>query len=183
MARLTKTQADLLEVLEAVRDRASETESADNARAIGGLTEREKFERASVAVRGYDKVGCHVPGGRAKAENVKEGTFWALQRARLIEVQDGRARALPAPQAPAITYRRIQHAAHYAYQDSRIGHDVEQWTYAQVDRRPRPAAIPADAGWLNGHTVRGVQHWTYQRTAPLSGPRCPRCPLATPKEA
>ena len=80
------------------------------------------------------------------------------------------------PTEPAITYSRHAHAAHYAYGHPAVGHDLEQWRYAQPERLPRPAGVPADAKYHSGSVIAGVQFWLYVRIAPLSAGVCGRCP-------
>jgi hypothetical protein len=86
------------------------------------------------------------------------------------------------------TYRRIPHAAHYAYSHPAVGHDLEQW---DVDTQAEPGTtesarilvrhstigLPPNAEYHSGYLDRdGHQHWIYVRTSPLTGPRCNRCP-------
>lgn len=80
--------------------------------------------------------------------------------------------------ATTITYRRIQHAGHYA---AGAGHDLESWDVTgDVERSSRtgdpmpPLGVPLDATYHSGHVDDGVQHWTFTRRAPLTG-TCPRC--------
>lgn len=74
------------------------------------------------------------------------------------------------------TYRRIPHAAHYAYGHPAIGHDLEQWDVAQAHHMPKPTDVPSDAEYHSGYIARdGSQHWVYTRIAPLSPGCCSRC--------
>ena len=80
-----------------------------------------------------------------------------------------------------VTYRRIQHAGHYAAPPTDQGHDLEQWDVAgELPRGPRtgdpvaPPEVPRDAGYHSGYRSGGVQHWVFVRRAPLTG-SCPRC--------
>lgn len=83
--------------------------------------------------------------------------------------------------SPGVSYHRVNHAAHYgnvAY----YGHDLEEWTYAQAARLPRPDGIPSDAKYHVGFVDNGIQHWVYTRIAPMSGP-CKRCEsICNPRE-
>lgn len=72
------------------------------------------------------------------------------------------------------TYRRIPHAAHYAYNHPAGGHDLEQWTFAAPVNK-RPEDVPRDAEYHSGFVKDGVQYWVYVRTAPLSPGGCKRC--------
>ena len=74
------------------------------------------------------------------------------------------------------SYTRIPHAAHYSYGHPAVGHDLEQWDYAQPQRLPVPPDVAPNAEYHSGYLDRqGVQHWVYVRTAPLSPGECPRC--------
>jgi hypothetical protein len=80
-----------------------------------------------------------------------------------------------------ISYRRVQHAAHYGYSHPAKGHDLEQWdVVAELARGVRsghpvaPAEVPADAEYHSGYRRDGVQHWIFVRRAPLTG-SCPHC--------
>ena len=67
-----------------------------------------------------------------------------------------------------VVYQRAQHAAHYGRSSPVAGHDLELWTFASPEN-VRPDTVPADADFHTGHMVKGVQHWTYIRRAPLTG--------------
>lgn len=88
------------------------------------------------------------------------------------------ANRIPASDATQVATRRIQHAGHYAYgvthQKYGRGHDLEEWTYAQPARLPKPSSIPSDAEYHSGFVRDGAQHWVYLRRAPMTG-TCPRC--------
>jgi hypothetical protein len=68
-----------------------------------------------------------------------------------------------------VTYSREPHAAHYAYDHPKRGHDLERWSYAQERRLPVPVGVPRNAEYHSGFMRDGMQHWTYVRTAPLTG--------------
>jgi hypothetical protein len=83
-----------------------------------------------------------------------------------------------------ITYRRIQHAAHYeAPGQGAKGHDLEQWDALDAGQIKRgrsgdpvvPDGVPADAEYHCGYIDRdGRQHWLYTRRSPMTG-TCERC--------
>ena len=73
-------------------------------------------------------------------------------------------------------YRRIPHAAHYGYNHPAVGHDLEQWDYAQASRLPVPPDVPFSAEYHSGYVDSGgAQHWLYVRRAPLSPGECVWC--------
>lgn len=82
-----------------------------------------------------------------------------------------------------VTYRRIPHAAHYSYGDSRVGHDLEQWDSPDVGRHTgsgspkRADGVPVDAQYHSGYIAKdGAQRWVFVRRAPLSeAPTCLYC--------
>jgi hypothetical protein len=82
--KLTPTQVDLLAVLRARRREADVTEAAAIARAIGGLSETERFERGAMFCRAGLVAGAHV----------KTGTFDALVDAGLAERRGHLVRAI-----------------------------------------------------------------------------------------
>jgi len=80
---------------------------------------------------------------------------------------------------PTVTYKRYAHAAHYQvapFSDGRNGHDIEEWSYAQAERLPKPDGIPANAEWKVGWFQGGVHLWSYTRIAPMTPAYCPHCP-------
>lgn len=74
-------------------------------------------------------------------------------------------------------YRRIPHAAHYAYSHPAMGHDLEEWdiTDSGTIVPHRVDGVPEDAHYSHGYVRDGVQHWIYTRRAPLSPGQCDRC--------
>lgn len=76
--------------------------------------------------------------------------------------------------SPPVSYRRISHAAHYPGVPNG-GHDLEEWTYAQPTRLPRPDGLPTGVEYHAGFVSGGVQYWVYLRRAPLSPGHCERC--------
>ncbi len=79
----------------------------------------------------------------------------------------------PAPVLKNFTvYSRAVHAAHYS---GRGGHDLECWDVTSVEQR-RSGTVPDDAECSYGYLSDGVQHWVFQRIAPLSDhPECTTC--------
>lgn len=71
-------------------------------------------------------------------------------------------------------YSRVVHAAHYS---SRGGHDLERWDVTSVEPTRTDTLVPDDAECSHGYlTSDGVQHWVFQRRAPLSDhPECATC--------
>lgn len=94
MRKLTQTQADLLAVLRAIRSHSDRTEADDNARAIGGLTPLERFQRGAVSCRGTKALIARGTGTIAIAYNVKVSTFLALEKLGLLERQGHLVRAV-----------------------------------------------------------------------------------------
>lgn len=85
--KLTKTQSALLDVLRLIRDDAAAKQAYRNAKAIGGMTEKEAWEVRSVHA-GYRTY--FAPGSvRVRADKVTVRTFWALRRAGLVECRFG----------------------------------------------------------------------------------------------
>lgn len=83
---LTKTQSALLAVLRVYRASADASEAEYNARAIGGMTETEKFERGAISCRSQRHVQARDLDGRwFHAYNVKSETFHALEELGLAE--------------------------------------------------------------------------------------------------
>ena len=76
----------------------------------------------------------------------------------------------------AIAYNRAQHAAHYPEHPA-IGHDLERWDVVGICRPVRPEGVPYDAEYHHGYLdEQKRQHYVFVRVAPLTGPRCSRCP-------
>jgi hypothetical protein len=82
MRKLSTTQAALLTALRKIRAEAEATEAAVNARALGGLTSDEKFQRMGV-VFGTTFVGTRTIRG------VKYTTYCVLRDAGLLETSNG----------------------------------------------------------------------------------------------
>lgn len=71
------------------------------------------------------------------------------------------------------------HAAHYAYDHPRKGHDLEHWTVEHPNMLTRAQlddlGLPADAAFHSGFFTSGVQTWHYTAKRPLSSGTCSRC--------
>ncbi len=77
-----------------------------------------------------------------------------------------------------VTYRRIQHAAHYSYRHPAVGHDLEQWDVMGLSMPVHPSGVPMGATYHSGYLDRdGQQHYVFTRIAPLSPGRCAQCPI------
>lgn len=82
------------------------------------------------------------------------------------------------------SYKRVRHAAHYAYNHPAGGHDLEHWAVPSLegerpqDARARAGAeVPRDAEYHSGYRdERGRHHWLFVRVAPFTpDPACERC--------
>ena len=76
-----------------------------------------------------------------------------------------------------ITYKRVAHAAHYAYNHPAKGHDLEVWMVESDGsfNPKRPTEVPQDAEYQCGEMTAGKQYWRFVRTAPLSNVHCAEC--------